>query len=56
VPPARARFLLVATSNPSIVMPAKAGIHNHRPVFVDSGFRRNDNQRKTVIPNTGKLL
>jgi hypothetical protein len=23
-------------------MPAKAGIHSHRPVIMDSGFRRND--------------
>src|SRR5882724_3792097 len=26
-------------------MPAKAGIHRHGPVVMDSGFRRNDNRR-----------
>ncbi len=38
------------------VMPAKAGIHSHRPVFMDSGFRRNDNEGKTVILITSRLL
>jgi hypothetical protein len=27
-----------------VVIPAKAGIHKHRAVIMDSGFRRNDNQ------------
>jgi hypothetical protein len=25
-----------------VVMPAEAGIHIHRPVFIDTGFRRYD--------------
>jgi hypothetical protein len=25
-------------------IPAKAGIHNHKTVFMDSGFCRNDNE------------
>jgi hypothetical protein len=32
------------------VMPAKAGIHNRRPVFMDTGFRRYDTQGRLVIP------
>jgi hypothetical protein len=28
-----------------VVMPAEAGIHIRRSVFMDSGFRRNDNRR-----------
>jgi hypothetical protein len=31
-------------------MPAEAGIHIRRPVFMDSGFRRNDIQSEIVIP------
>jgi hypothetical protein len=27
-----------------VVMPAKAGIHSHRPVVMDTGLRRYDNQ------------
>jgi hypothetical protein len=33
-------------------MPAKAGIHSHRPVFMDSGIRRNDNEGEPVIQTT----
>jgi hypothetical protein len=29
-----------------VVMPAEAGIHIHRPVFMDTGFRRYDIQGK----------
>ena len=36
-------------------MPAKAGIHNHRPVFMDSGLRRNDNERRAAIPLAGNV-
>ena len=32
-----------------IVMPAKAGIHIHRPVFMDTGLRRYDIQAGSVI-------
>jgi len=31
-------------------MPAKAGIHIHRPVLMDSGFRRNDNAEQWRFP------
>jgi hypothetical protein len=31
---------------PHCVMPAKAGIHNHRTVSMDTGFRRYDTQRE----------
>jgi hypothetical protein len=31
------------------VMPAKAGIHGHGPVFMDSGFRRNDNEEESTM-------
>jgi hypothetical protein len=40
----------------SAVMPAKAGIHKHEPETMDAGFRRHDNEGKTVIPISGKLL
>jgi hypothetical protein len=32
-----------------VVMPAKAGIHIHRPVFMDTGLRRYDTQSGSVI-------
>jgi hypothetical protein len=28
-----------------VVMPAKAGIHSHGPVFMDTGFRRYDRSK-----------
>jgi hypothetical protein len=37
-------------------MPAKAGIHSHRPVFMDSGFRRNDNSKLHPGPVLVKYL
>jgi hypothetical protein len=30
-------------------MPAKAGIHIHRPIAMDTGFRRYDSQSECVI-------
>jgi hypothetical protein len=30
-------------------MPAKAGIHIHRPARMDTGFRRYDMQAKTMM-------
>ena len=45
-----------------IVIPAKAGIHTHRPVIMDAGFRRHDSEggEVTVIatapyPRTSKF-
>jgi hypothetical protein len=48
-------FLKGGDISPSIVMPAKAGIHSHRPVFMDSGFRRNDNEGVQVTQITGNV-
>ena len=45
---------------PLVVMPAKAaakaGIHSHGPVFMGSGFRRNDNERKNGGSSLRELL
>ncbi len=45
-----------------IVIPAKAGIHNHRPAIMDAGFRRHDSEggevavmATTPYPRTSKL-
>jgi hypothetical protein len=35
---------------------AKAGIHSHGPVFMGSGFRRNDNERKNGGSSLRELL
>jgi hypothetical protein len=37
-------------------MPAKAGIHIHRPVFMDTGVRRYDIQSGTMIAITAIRL
>jgi hypothetical protein len=37
-------------------MPAEAGIHSHRLVFMDSGLRRNDNEGKAGDPIAGELF
>src|SRR5262249_18271891 len=38
-----------------IVMPAKAGIHKHKPVIMDAGFRRHDSQGFDAFTNRKEL-
>src|SRR5882724_13232858 len=45
-PSAESIFPAGGDTKPSAVMPAKAGIHSHRPVFMDSGFRGCEEIRK----------
>jgi len=39
-----------------IVIPAKAGIHKHKPVIMDAGFRRHDSQGFDVFTNRENAL
>jgi hypothetical protein len=45
--PLGAFFLLVETQTLDCHA-GEGGVHNHRPAFMESGFRRNDNEGRTV--------
>ncbi len=51
-----AEGMIAAIVRSSIVMPAKAGIHNHRPVVMGPGFRRDDTENEMAQSILNELL